>query len=139
IGLGETHPQPFWASSIANRMYFSSVIVFSPPKYDHLTSKNPEDFLQGNTYRQYRLSCTKKAVTPSNHKSSETKSFRACDRKNTRIECACRSSPIQTILSVLESHQILTWTTAKSCADALADYTADREFHPALKIFIKLL
>ena len=48
------------------------------------------------------------------------------------------SSSIQTILSVLELHQILTWTTAKSCADALADYTADREFHPALKIAVLL-
>ena len=38
----------------------------------------------------------------------------------------CLSSSIQTILSVLELHQIL--------RNALADFTADREFHPALKI-----
>ena len=38
------------------------------------------------------------------------------------------SSPIQTILSVLESHQIMRHT--------LADFTADREFHPALKIML---
>lgn len=44
------------------------------------------------------------------------------------------SSSIQTILLVLESHQILTWTPAKSCVFTLADYTANREFHPALKI-----
>jgi hypothetical protein len=37
-------------------------------------------------------------------------------------------SLIQTVLSVLESHQI--------SACALADFTADREFHPALKTFI---
>ena len=35
---------------------------------------------------------------------------------------------IQTILSVLEFHQISTF--------ALADFTADREFHPALKTFL---
>ena len=38
------------------------------------------------------------------------------------------SSSIQTILSVLELHQIL--------RNALADFTADREFHPALKIYV---
>ena len=37
-------------------------------------------------------------------------------------------SLIQTILSVLDSHQISIYT--------LADFTADREFHPALKTFI---
>ena len=45
------------------------------------------------------------------------------------------SSSIQTILLVLESHQILTWTPAKSCVFTLADYTANRESHPALKIY----
>ena len=45
------------------------------------------------------------------------------------------SSSIQTILLVLESHQILTWTLAKSCVFTLADYTANRESHPALKIY----
>ena len=30
------------------------------------------------------------------------------------------------------------WNCTKSCAGALADYTADREFHPALKILIQL-
>ena len=44
------------------------------------------------------------------------------------------SSSIQTILLVLESHQILTWTPAKSCVFTLADFTANRESHPALKI-----
>lgn len=39
------------------------------------------------------------------------------------------SSFIQTILSVLEFHQILPIAR-------LADFTADREFHPALKIKI---
>lgn len=37
------------------------------------------------------------------------------------------SSSIQTILLVLELHQI--------CAFTLADFTANREFHPALKTF----
>ena len=41
-------------------------------------------------------------------------------------------SSIQTILSVLELHQI---TSRSSYAKAFADYTADRELHPALKIF----
>ena len=41
------------------------------------------------------------------------------------------SSSIQTILSVLELHQILPLAR-------LADYTADREFHPALKIAVLL-
>ena len=41
------------------------------------------------------------------------------------------SSSIQTILSVLELHQIL--------RNALADFTADREFHPALKTNINLI
>ena len=40
------------------------------------------------------------------------------------------SSIIQTVLSVLESHQIN--------AVALADFTAGREFHPAPKMFMKL-
>ena len=35
---------------------------------------------------------------------------------------------IQTILSVLDFHQISVLT--------LADFTADREFHPALKTFL---
>ena len=48
---------------------------------------------------------------------------------------AAPSSSIQTILLVLESHQILTWTPAKSCVFTLADYTANRESHPALKIY----
>ena len=30
------------------------------------------------------------------------------------------------------------WNLTKSCALALADFTADREFHPALKIAISL-
>ena len=47
---------------------------------------------------------------------------------------AALSSSIQTILLVLESHQILTWISAKSCVFTLADYTANREFHPALKM-----
>ena len=38
-----------------------------------------------------------------------------------------RSSLIQTLLSVLELHQIM--------RTALADFTADREFHPAPKIY----
>ena len=38
------------------------------------------------------------------------------------------SSSIQTILSVPELHRIL--------RNALADFTADREFHPALKTVI---
>ena len=37
------------------------------------------------------------------------------------------SSPIQTLLSVLEFHQI------KAYNYALVDYTTGREFHPALK------
>lgn len=37
---------------------------------------------------------------------------------------------IQTILSVLELHQI--------SMNMLADFTADREFHPALKTFISI-
>ena len=48
---------------------------------------------------------------------------------------AALSSSIQTILLVLESHQILTWPSARSCAFTLADYTANRESHPALKIY----
>jgi len=43
------------------------------------------------------------------------------------------SSSIQTILLVLEFHQILL-NPAKSCVLTLADYTANRESHPALKI-----
>lgn len=55
--------------------------------------------------------------------------------KNTYLSYdAALSSSIQTILLVLESHQILTWTSAKSCVFTLADYTANREFHPALKM-----
>ena len=38
------------------------------------------------------------------------------------------SSSIQTLLSVPESNRI--------CALALADFTAGREFHPALKIIL---
>ena len=38
------------------------------------------------------------------------------------------SSSIQTLLSVSELHRI--------CAIALADFTAGREFHPALKIIL---
>ena len=38
-----------------------------------------------------------------------------------------QSSSIQTLLSVLEFHQFN--------AEALADYTAGREFHPALKMY----
>ena len=30
------------------------------------------------------------------------------------------------------------WNCTKSCAGALADYTADREFHPALKTSVRL-
>ena len=37
------------------------------------------------------------------------------------------SSSIQTLLSVSESHRF--------CAVALADFTAGREFHPALKMY----
>jgi len=40
------------------------------------------------------------------------------------------ASSIQTVLSVLELHQFN--------AGALADYTAGREFHPALKTVIQL-
>ncbi len=38
-----------------------------------------------------------------------------------------RSSHIQTVLSVSESHRF--------CAFTLADFTAGRESHPALKIY----
>mgnify|MGYP000694974659 CR=1 FL=1 len=41
---------------------------------------------------------------------------------------AVPSSSIQTILSVLELHQIL--------RNALADFTANREFHPAPKTLL---
>jgi hypothetical protein len=52
------------------------------------------------------------------------------DLKKVRKPAFLLTSPIhllqiQTILSVLELHQI------RACA--LADFTADREFHPALK------
>ena len=43
----------------------------------------------------------------------------------------CRSSSIQTVLSVPESHRF--------GAEALADFTAGREFHPALKMLIQLM
>ena len=41
------------------------------------------------------------------------------------------SSSIQTVLSVSELHRF--------SAYALADFTAGREFHPALKIYMKLV
>ena len=62
-------------------------------------------------------------------KSSETSGFRA-DAYKTNVSHALLSSIIQTVLSVLESHQIN--------AVALADFTAGREFHPAPKMFMKL-
>ena len=40
------------------------------------------------------------------------------------------ASTIQTLLSVSELHRF--------CANALADFTAGREFHPALKKLIEL-
>ncbi len=43
-----------------------------------------------------------------------------CEKRNEAV-----SSSIQTLLSVSELHRI--------CAEALADFTAGRESHPALK------
>lgn len=57
---------------------------------------------------------------------------KACKKSDWPLTISIHLLQIQTILSVLEFHQIR--------AFALADFTADREFHPALKTFaIQLL
>ena len=59
-----------------------------------------------------------------------------CEQKNTQIDTFVISSLIQTLTVGFgispnpDSDKI----SAESCAFTLADFTADREFHPALKI-----
>jgi hypothetical protein len=69
----------------------------------------------------------------SSKKSSETDCSRAFDFKNIT---AAHLQPLMTYLLPSRLYCRF-WNLTKSCALALADFTADREFHPALKIIIK--
>ena len=68
-----------------------------------------------------RMSDMKKALKPQASELMHTKTY---------VSHVLLSSIIQTVLSVLEFHQI--------SAVALADFTAGREFHPAPKMFMNL-
>ena len=76
---------------------------------------------------RYKAACVKKALKCMKHFRANTQNSALSMLYTAKIKHLhiYSSSLIQTILSVLESHQIL--------RHALADFTADREFHPAPK------
>ena len=62
-----------------------------------------------------------------------------CEQKNTQIDTFVISSLIQTLtvgFGISPNPDLKTSLRLRSCAFTLADFTADREFHPAPKIKI---